>query len=289
MDEPYISIITPSHNQAKFLEKNLTSVCNQEHENVEHIVVDGGSEDGSVEILKEYEDQYNLRWISESDRGQSHAINKGINMANGDWIGWQNSDDFYLPSSFNIISEVIIDEQDLDVVYGDTVFVNEEGNEITRTFHTRPSKFVQKHWSLFASNQSTFIRRKVIEEIGGLDEDLYYTMDAKLMWELLQGDYRHCCVNEPIGVLRVHENAKTAGDIEKEQERELNEIYPNSMVDILFTEASLRYSAIGLKLIYLLSDNRWDAIKYNIENKYRQMKDTDSQISLVRSIFGMYK
>lgn len=264
MSRPIISVITPSYNQVDFLEKNLQSVRDQGYTNIEHIVVDGGSNDGSVDLLREYENQYNLRWISESDRGQSHAVNKGIDMAKGKWIGWQNSDDFYPSGTFDAVVELIESNQNTDVIYGDTLFVDENGNEITRNFHTRPSKFVQKYWSLFASNQSTFIHCSVWEDIGGLDEDLYYTMDAKLMWELLEGDYCYHCVHQPLGAFRVQKNAKTFHDVEHKQRKELNEIYPQSWYESLLSRTLLEIMAKTIKATYLFRDRRWTAFKYNL-------------------------
>jgi len=267
MNDPKISIITPSYNQAEFLEKNLQSVRDQSCDNVEHIVVDGGSEDGTVDLLKQYETQYNLRWISEQDRGQSHAVNKGIEMANGEWIGWQNSDDYYLPGAFNTVIKIDRTRPSAKVIYGDTLIVDQSGREVSRTFHTRPSKFVQRYWSLFAGNQSLFMKQEVIDEIGGLDERLYYTMDAKLTWKLLEGNYQLVCVHKPLGAFRIQEEAKTFGDTSKEQQEELEMIYPHPQYEQFVPNVILTEAAKILKLLYLIKDRRYEAIAYNIESR----------------------
>ena len=268
MTQPTISVITPSYNQSEFLEKNLRSVRDQEINDIEHIVIDGGSNDGSVELLRDYESQYNLTWISEPDRGQSHAVNKGLELATGEWIGWQNSDDFYLPNAFEIVSEAINSNRDVDVIYGDALFVDEYGDKIIRIHHTRPSKFVQRYWSLFTTNQSLFARKAVWEDIGGLDEELYYTMDAKFTWEILNGDY--CCVGvqQPLGAFRVQENAKTFGNVKEEQRNESDQFYPSPWYESFLPRTVLENMAKGVKAAYLLRDGRWVPIK----NKLHELK-----------------
>src|SRR6056297_2453461 len=116
--EPLVSILTPSYNQGKYIEENIKSVRNQTTCSFEHIVVDANSSDSTVDILKNYEDQYNLKWISEEDRGQSHALNKALDIASGDWVGWQNADDYYVENAFGYLANTIR-EQNPDVVYGD--------------------------------------------------------------------------------------------------------------------------------------------------------------------------
>lgn len=94
-----LSVITPSYNQADFLERTIKSIIGQGYPNLEYIIIDGGSTDGSVDIIKKYQDKIHY-WVSEKDQGQSNAINKGIKIASGEWIGWQNSDDIYYDGAF---------------------------------------------------------------------------------------------------------------------------------------------------------------------------------------------
>src|SRR5262245_17911524 len=131
MELPLISIVTPSFNQAAFLEETLRSVTAQEYPRVEHIVIDGGSTDGSVDILRRH--AAGLRaWVSEKDRGQSHAINKGFAIASGDVLTWLNSDDTLLPGALRAVGETFARRADVDLVYGDFVYTDAAGEPMRR-------------------------------------------------------------------------------------------------------------------------------------------------------------
>jgi glycosyltransferase involved in cell wall biosynthesis len=270
MTNVLLSIVTPSYNQSEFISKNIESMVAQASKDIEHIIVDGGSDDGTVEIIQEYEDDYNLRWISEPDRGQTHALNKGVRMAEGEWIGWQNSDDYYLPGAFDNFRSVLDANPRADAIYGDLEIVDENGNRISRKFMTRPSKFIQRHWSLFASNQALFVKKPVIEKIFPLDEDLQYTMDAELTWNLLTGDYKLVHVSEVIGAFRAQPEAKTYEDVRDSQDKELRQIYGTAVYEQMVPDVMLRSFAKAIKAFYLLLDRNLEAILYNLNNR----KDT---------------
>jgi glycosyltransferase involved in cell wall biosynthesis len=263
-----LSIITPSYNQSGYLERNIESIQTQSGIDIEHIVVDGGSDDGTKDILRDYHKLYNLRWVSEPDRGQTHALNKGLEMATGDWVGWQNSDDFYLPGAFESFRQALETNPQADVVYGDLVIVDEDGDELSQKFMTRPSKFIQRNWSLFASNQSLFVRRPILEEIFPLDENLEYTMDAQLTWELLQGDYNLVHVAEPLGAFRVQSDAKTYGSVRDLQDAELRQIYGYPLYQRILPDFVLENTAKAIKAAYLLLDNNIEGLRYNMRNLY---------------------
>lgn len=265
MTYPTLSIITPSYNQSEYIEDNIHSVRSQNYPDIEHIVVDGGSDDGTVDILKKYENKYNLRWVSESDRGQSHAINKGIEMANGKWIGWQNSDDFYLSESFKKFSQAIEENPQSDIICGDLLVVDESGDEIGRKYSIPPSKFVQRHWSLFTSNQSFFIKKKKLESIGILNEKYEYTMDADLFWRVSNSDLKIVVIPEFLGAIRKHENAKTNQDHIPQQVTELEQIYKKPFWEKFFPSRLLTLGAQVVKLVYLIKHGRWDALTWNLK------------------------
>jgi len=128
--QPLVSIVTPSYNQGQFIEDTILSVKNQDYSNIEHIIVDGGSTDNTLEILKEYENSYNLRWVSEPDNGQADAINKGFDMAKGEIIGWLNSDDTYFSS--HVLTKVVekFRQTEAKIVFGNDVLINQEQKEL---------------------------------------------------------------------------------------------------------------------------------------------------------------
>jgi len=261
---PTISIVTPSYNQAEFIERNLRSVMGQDYGAIEHVVIDGGSTDGTVEILRRYESEYNLRWVSEDDQGQTHAINKGIEMATGDVIGWQNSDDFYLPGAFERVAEALRESPDVDVIYGDVVVVNENGIEVNRKYKTPPSAFINRYYSIYACNQAAFFRAEVFNEVGLLDEDLEYTMDAEIFHRLLDADCNLRHFPEFFGAFRIQTGAKTHGRDIWELRAELEDRYPDRWYDRMVPQPVLTAAAVGLKAAYLLRDRRWDAFRNNL-------------------------
>jgi len=127
--QPLISIITPSYNQGKYLEETILSVLNQDYENIEYIVVDGGSSDNSLEVIKKYQSRL-AWWVSEPDKGQTEAINKGFNRANGEIIAWLNSDDVYLPGTVSEAVRYLVDHPQIGMVYGELDFIDESGRVI---------------------------------------------------------------------------------------------------------------------------------------------------------------
>lgn len=207
-----------------------------------------------------------MQWVSEPDRGQTHALNKGLQMANGEWIGWQNSDDFYQPGAFAVFRQTLQENPQADGIYGDLIITNKDGEKISEQFMTRPSKFIQRHWSLFASNQSLFVRRSVLEELFPLDEKLEYTMDAELTWGLLDRDYDLVHVAEPLGAFRIQPEAKTFGEVGDLQDEELREIYGYPLYQRILPDFLLENVAKATKAVYLLLGREFEAISYNLRN-----------------------
>jgi len=177
---PRISIITPSYNQGRFIEETVKSVLAQDYPDVEHIIIDGGSTDGTLEILGKYS---HLKTISGPDKGQAEAVNKGLKMASGEIIGWLNSDDTYFPGTLKEVAAAIDPGKGIYMAMGRCAYIDEEGHF---TGKEHPSAFsghgnVVKVWKGHTIPQpALFFHRKVYEECGGLDESLYFVLDYEL-------------------------------------------------------------------------------------------------------------
>ncbi|PTD94213.1 hypothetical protein C9439_03960 [archaeon SCG-AAA382B04] len=262
---PTLSIITPSYNQEDFIEENILSVKEQTTKEIEHVIIDGDSDDKTLEIIKEYEDEYNLRWISEPDSGQSEAINKGIEMAEGDWIIWLNADDFFLPNALKNFFKAKKIFKKADVIYGDLKYVNQDKKTIRKKYHTKPSKFIHKHWKYFTANHCTFFREEVLKEVRGVNEDLEYTMDIDLLWRVLDSHYKLNHIPEFIAAHRKHSEAKTYGKKTKKHKEESKRL--RNMPDYSFIEKILPRELLALLAIFLqstlfLREKRLEAIKH---------------------------
>jgi len=174
MDGPLVSIVTPSYNQARFIEETILSVKGQTYPSVEHIVVDGGSTDGTLDILKRHADT--ITWISEPDRGQSDAINKGFGMARGEVLAYLNSDDTYLPAAVEAVVGWFNEHLSCKVVYGDSNIIDER-SRLLKTRPSRPFDFADLLVGNFIPQTSTFFRREVLDAVGPFDAELHYGMD----------------------------------------------------------------------------------------------------------------
>ncbi len=175
---PKITIVTPSYNQAEFLERTILSVINQAYPNLEYIIIDGGSTDNSVEIIKKYESHLSY-WISEPDNGQSHAINKGFNRATGVLLNWLNSDDVLYAGALKIMAHYYSEQPDKHVFYGDRIIVDRNDN-ILGINEGASFKLWESKLYLKIPQETTFFTKEIYEKVGGLNNDLHYTMDADL-------------------------------------------------------------------------------------------------------------
>ncbi len=196
---PRISIITPSFNSGKYIEDAILSILGQQYENYEHIVVDGGSTDNTIEILKRYK---HVKWISEPDNGQSEALNKGFKMATGEIIGWLNADEFYMPDAFSDISAMFETNESIDVLYGDVIFVDAQGTLLRYRCSHGFSFATLLYYGPFLSNCSLFFRRSVLERGCTLRTDFRYVMDHEFFVHLATIGLRFRYSPKPYGVFR---------------------------------------------------------------------------------------
>jgi glycosyltransferase involved in cell wall biosynthesis len=205
---PRITIITPSFNQAPFLEETIQSVLLQNYPNLEYLIYDGGSTDGSVSIIEQYSDRI-TEWSSGPDGGQSQAINKGFARATGEWVSWLNSDDALMPDALFEIARASLSNPDAVLIYGEADLIRQDGSLIGKNYSKPYSKQIMLEEGNPVPQPSAFINRKAFYQVGGLDETLRFTMDYDLWFRLGEAG-NIVYLEKPLSKMRVHPEAKTA-------------------------------------------------------------------------------
>jgi glycosyltransferase involved in cell wall biosynthesis len=203
---PLVTIVTPSFNQAQFLEKTIRSVIRQDYPHIEYIVIDGGSTDGSVDIIKKYE-KHIAYWVSEPDNGQSNAINKGFAKARGSILAWLNSDDLLAPSAVRIAAHYLSLNPDIGLVYGNRLHIDRKGNVVgINRCPTHDQNMFKKNFTI--PQETAFFRREIFEAVGRLDESLHFAMDFDLWCRVAKVTRMH---HAPafMGYFREHAAAKS--------------------------------------------------------------------------------
>ena len=205
-----ISIIVPSFNQGQYLEQTLKSILNQHYADVEILVMDGGSTDNSVEIIKKYAPHI-AYWQSQKDNGQSDAINQGFRKATGEIVTWLNSDDVLLPGTLAIVDEYARKYPDTQWFLGNLLWMDKEGHVIRVGRVEKESHFWNSHYMFPNGGPTAFMRREHLLEIGALREDFHYMMDTELWHRYISlGDYFKRIPQYCWG-FRLHEAAKMSG------------------------------------------------------------------------------
>lgn len=206
-----VTIITPSFNQGRYLERTIRSILAQKDDfsgPLEHWVIDGGSRDDSVEILKRYGDR--LQWISEKDRGHPDAVNKGLARATGDIIGWLNSDDIFYPGTVRTVVEYFERHPEVDVVYGNGHHIDEH-DRFLETYPSEDWDFERLKQHCFLCQPAVFFRRSVVERFGPLDVQWHYALDYEFWLRLGQKGARFARIDEVLAATRLHSETKTLG------------------------------------------------------------------------------
>jgi glycosyltransferase involved in cell wall biosynthesis len=201
MNDPTLSVITPSFNSAEFLEDALLSVVRQQGPCVEHIVMDCASTDNTVEVLSRFPQ---VRWISEPDTGQSDAINKGFLRATGDLMGWLNADDYYLPGGLEAIAHAAERHPEADIIYGDCVFVDSAGKIVRSKVEHDFDPAILMYFGCYIPSTSTFVRRRVIDSGLLLDCDYRVCMDFEYFARLAHAGCKFHYVPRFIAAFRWH-------------------------------------------------------------------------------------
>jgi glycosyltransferase involved in cell wall biosynthesis len=203
---PRITIITPSYNQGSFIDRTIRSVLAQGIEGLEYVVVDGGSRDETLSILKRYGDAF--RWASERDRGHSDAINKGIQSTSGWIIGWLNSDDIYYPGALESVLAYFDSHPDVEVVYGDANHIDENDSFI-ETYPTEDWSWERLKDVCFISQPAAFVRRSVFDAHGLMDIRLKQSMDYEFWLRLGKNHVRFAHLPRLLAATRLHKDAFT--------------------------------------------------------------------------------
>jgi glycosyltransferase involved in cell wall biosynthesis len=202
---PLVTVVTPSFNQARFIRQTIESVLTQHYPRIEYLVMDGGSTDETMAILESYGDR--LAWVSEPDRGQTDAINKGWHRARGTIVAYLNSDDTYLPGAVEKAVAGLRAHPEAGAVYGEGYHVDEAGRVIDR-YPTEPFDMGRLAETCFICQPTVFLRRDVVERLGYLDGSLRYCMDYDL-WIRLARISRFAYLPEYLATTRLHADAKT--------------------------------------------------------------------------------
>jgi len=205
-EHPLVTIITPSYNQASFLEETILSVLSQDYPHIEYWVIDGGSTDGSLDIIRKYAHRLG-GWLSEPDRGQGDAINKGFHRATGEIVAWINSDDFYRPGAIKKAVSIFQEHPQVGLVYSDVDSVDQTGEIFNRMTYS--------HWQLpdlmafnIIGQASVFFRRSVLEQAGYLDPSYHYLLDHHLWLRMALNTRLKYQPGEVWAAARMHPGAK---------------------------------------------------------------------------------
>lgn len=213
-DKPSISIVTPTYNQGQYIEETIQSVLDQNYSNLEYIIIDGGSTDNTVDIIKKYEKHLKY-WISEPDKGQANAINKGLQHCTGDVFNWLNSDDYLAPGALKEISNAF-ENPKIDAVAGQTIyFENNEFQQPEQLANLSAKKLIRWDKGVSFIQPGLWMKKDWLEKCGGLDEQFHYAFDWDLVIRYLHLFPNVNYIQQPLVYFRLHEESKTVSSLEK--------------------------------------------------------------------------
>ncbi len=253
---PTISLITPTFNQSAFIEKTIRSIIEQKYPKLEYIVMDGGSTDGTKEILNKH--NKHLKWFSKKDRGQSHALNKALRMLSGDIIGYVNSDDYLLPGALKKTADFFVKNDNAYWVTGKCRIIDENEHEVRKIVTAYKNMFLKYFRNMntnlivqFISQPATFWRREVFEKIGYFDEKLYYDMDYDY-WLRMWQKYKLYFIDSYLASYRIHKKSKAMMSPYKQFqiEYELSAKYTSNKLILSLHRIHQYLSLIGYKIIH---------------------------------------
>jgi glycosyltransferase involved in cell wall biosynthesis len=200
-----ISIVTPSFNQGQFIADAIESVANQDYPNKEHIIIDAQSTDETIEVIKRYEHLPHLRWVSEPDKGQSDAINKGFRMASGDVVAWLNADDYYLTNTFFKVANAFNENPHASIIYSDTMLVDQNKDSLRIKKDHEFDYGVLLYYGCYIQSTSTFFSKRIIDAGHLLDISYKTCMDYEYFVRLANLGYRFKYVPDVFAAFRWHD------------------------------------------------------------------------------------
>jgi glycosyltransferase involved in cell wall biosynthesis len=204
---PKISIVTPSYNQGKFLEETIISILNQNYPNLEFIIMDGGSDDNSRDIIEKYKNRLSY-WVSEPDNGQADALSRGFQKSTGDILAYINSDDYYIPGSLMKIADIFLRNPFVQWVVGQGYLIDEYGNLMKKRKYPPITMNNMLYLENCVFQPATFWRRDLYYFVGGINPKYSFSFDYDLFLRLLENSPPHI-IKDEIAVFRIHSNSKT--------------------------------------------------------------------------------
>jgi glycosyltransferase involved in cell wall biosynthesis len=277
-EKPLVSIITPSYNQGEFIEDTILSIKNQDYSNIEHIIIDGGSTDNTLKILKKYKSIYNMQWISETDEGQAHAINKGIKMAKGSILTWLNSDDYYLHEQ--AISKVVYFFElykSVHVVTGNGYYVDEERRFLSPIVIKKDLIYLKyMKFGDFILQPSTFFKREIEEKVS-IDKNYTYVFDWLFFLNIFEEKFNVLAVDDFLSAYRVHDKHKTGEDNAKRKKEVAKIIKRNFGIFKLQT-----FYCYIIYWLYSFSEFLPNPIGRNLKNLVKRINAIMSKLTFYR-------
>lgn len=260
-----ISIVTPSYNQADYLEETIKSVLEQNYSNLEYIVIDGGSSDGSVDLIKKYSSSL-AYWVSEKDEGQADAIVKGFDKAHGEVLGYLNSDDIYLPGTFDFVAKEFVKDPELDILICSGEMIDQYGKFLYGVY---PVGFNEKIIASLASRilqPAVFWRKKTYDLVGGVNVEYHCAMDADLFLRFAKHKRKYKIVRKRVAAWRLHPLIKTNNFKERSLE-EVNKTIKREGIKLSkFEKCTYRFYG---RLKHALLRFLYDGLKKTLVNRGR--------------------
>ncbi len=238
--KPLVTIVTPSYNQGKFIEETIKSVLAQDYPNIEYIIMDGGSDDNTVDVIRKYEDRVAC-WESVKDKGQTDAINKGFARAHGQILAWLNSDDLLYPHAVSQAVEYLTAHPEVGLVYGNCDFIDADGKKIGRFNAAQTDLHKLEQGYVHIPQQSSFWRADLWKQVGPLDDSIYFAMDYDLWVRLARvSEIVYLADSEPMAAFRLHASAKSIADDDR--------CWPD-MIKIHLRDGGSKFSVIYVKYL----------------------------------------